>query len=103
MEIKIEGLNEINLMFEEIISRLERLEKAQKTGKTITIKEICEIEGVGLSLIKTSARYLLPRFGESAYPDGVKRWDVEEFYKWRRIPVEERKRMFEEKLEARNR
>ncbi len=94
-----ELLDDMRKMYEEILIRLSRIEDAQKLCKTITVKEIAGIEGVSMSLIKTNARYLLPRFGESAYPDGLRRWDLDEYFAWRRIPSSERKKMLEEHRE----
>ena len=67
---------------------------------TITVNEIAHKEGVAQSSLRAggACQYLLPRFGESAYPDGPKRWDIAEYHRWRKIPAEERKRMWKEHL-----
>ena len=67
---------------------------------TITVKEIAQREGCSVAALSPSGkeRYLLPRFGESGYPDGPKRWDIMEYYEWQKIPKEERKRMWQEHL-----
>ena len=60
--------------------------------KTITPSEIARLEGVSVSQIRKNGkeRYLLPRFGQSGYPTGATRWDVEEYLKWRAIDPMER-------------
>jgi hypothetical protein len=64
-----------------------------KAKKTITPSEIAYLEGVSLSQVRKGGkeRYLLPRFGNSGYPTGCVRWDVEEYLAWRKQdPVERR-------------
>ena len=59
---------------------------------TLDISDIAGIEGVSVSFIKQSEnRYLLPRFGESAYPTGPVRWPIEEYVVWRRKDPYQRK------------
>ena len=67
---------------------------------TVTVKDIARKEGCSVSALGSGGRerYLLPRFGESGYPDGPRRWDIFEYWKWRQIPQEERKRMWKEYL-----
>ena len=40
-------------------------------------------------------KYYLPRFGESAY-EGIAKWDLSEYLEWRKRPIEERKREYQE-------
>ena len=68
---------------------------------TVKVKDIARIEGVSESSINEKERYLLPRFGESGYPTGVRRWDVDEYLAWRQKPVKERYRAFLEYNENR--
>lgn len=62
---------------------------------TVKVKDIARIEGVSESSINEKERYLLPRFGVSGYPTGVRRWDLDEYLAWRSKPVEERYRAFQ--------
>jgi len=85
----------------EIRAELEELKTLVKNfalqGKaTVSVADIAKYEGVNRTALHKGGnqRYLLPRFGESGYPDGPARWDVEEFVSWRRIPVEERKSQY---------
>ncbi len=64
-----------------------------KAKKTVTPSEIAYLEGVSLSQVRKGGkeRYLLPRFGQSGYPTGSVRWDIEEYLAWRKQdPVERR-------------
>ena len=67
--------------------------------QTVTVSDICQIEGVSKPQILKTERYLLPNFGLSGYPTGRTRWDLETYLKWRARPAEERKRMFISYLE----
>ena len=66
----------------------------------VTVDDVCRIEGVSRSQIRVggSERYLLPRFGESAYPTGKTRWPMEEYIAWRKRPPEEREQEYRRKL-----
>ena len=67
---------------------------------TVTVEDVCRIEGVSRSQVRLGGaeRYLLPRFGESAYPTGKTRWPIEEFMAWRKRPPEERAQEYRRKL-----
>ncbi|MFA7087283.1 MAG: hypothetical protein WC145_11510 [Aliarcobacter sp.] len=68
--------------------------------QVVAIKEICRIEHVSYTQITEKERYLLPRFGESAYPEGTKRWPMDEYLRWREVPVAKRGEMFRQHLLA---
>lgn len=70
------------------------------TKRTITIKEIAELEGVSVSQLRPNGkeRYLLPRFGQSGYPTGVTRWNVDEYLEWSQIDPNERRASYLESL-----
>ena len=65
-----------------------------------TVADVCRIEGVSRSQIRPGGaeRYLLPRYGESAYPTGKTRWPMEEYIAWRKRPPEEREQEYRRKL-----
>lgn len=69
------------------------------TPKVVTVADICKLEGVSKTQISTKEIYLLPNFGESEFPDGVRRWNVSTYYKWREIPAKQRKNMYVDYLE----
>lgn len=68
--------------------------------KVVKVEDICRIEGVSKSQINGKEQYLLPRFGVSGYPVGVRRWDLDEYLKWRAISPAERYRMWQQHLET---
>lgn len=65
---------------------------------TVKVADVARLEGISRSQISGKEAYLLPNFGVSQYPDGVKRWDLETYLNWRRIPVERRKKAYAEFL-----
>ena len=67
--------------------------------KVVKVEDICKIEGVSKSQINGKEAYLLPRFGVSGYPVGVRRWDLDEYMEWRKIPAAQRYRMWQQHLE----
>ncbi len=74
--------------------------KQASTKRTITIKEIAELEGVSVSQLRPNGpeRYRLPRFGQSGYPTGRTMWDVEEYLEWSQIDPKERQQSYLESL-----
>ena len=66
----------------------------------VTVDDVCRIEGVSRSQIRPGGaeRYLLPRFGESAYPTGKTRWPMEEFIAWRKRSPQEREQEYRRML-----
>ena len=66
----------------------------------VTVEDVCRIEGVSRSQVRQGGaeRYLLPRFGTSAYPTGKTRWPMEEYIAWRKRPPEEREQEYRRKL-----
>lgn len=78
---------------------LEQISKHVRAPQVVTIADICSIEGVSKSQIMYREAYLLPNFGISEYPEGVRRWNWETFMKWRALPVDKRKAMYDRSLE----
>ena len=90
-----------------LAGRMDRLESLMaemlvRSGEkaVVTIEDVCRIEGVSRSQVRQGGaeRYLLPRFGTSAYPTGTTRWPMEEFIDWRRRSPEERQQEYRRKL-----
>lgn len=100
MEVMAPEFKEIKNELSEMKDLLSLALTGSSAKLTITVKEIAEKENVSVSSLSPSGkcRYLLPRFGESGYPDGPRRWDLFEYWNWRKIPAEERKRMHKEHL-----
>lgn len=80
---------------------LEQISKHIKAPQVVTVADICSIEGVSKSQIMYREAYLLPNFGESEYPDGVKRWNWTTYMSWREIPADQRRALYEQHLECR--
>lgn len=86
--------------------RLDRIEEmimfmlTHPTCRVVDIEWIAEREGVCKDYLWEGGkqRYLLPRFGKSAYPDGKARWPINEYLAWAERPVEERKAEYKEHL-----
>ena len=72
-----------------------------KVGAPTVLKvaDIAGLEGVSRTQIVGKEAYLLPNFGISEYPDGTKRWRIETYLEWRRMPIERRREMFKAHLE----
>ena len=68
--------------------------------KTVKVDDICKIEGVSKTQINGKEQYLLPRFGVSGYPAGVRRWDLQEYLDWRNIDPKKRYLMWLQHLEG---
>jgi len=66
----------------------------------VTVKDIAEMEGESTTKLYQGARYLLPRFGQSAYPEGYARWPLEEYLAWSARDPEERHREWLQHLES---
>ena len=89
--------------------KLDRIEKmlsfllVNPDKKIVTIDDIAVWEGVSISQLRKGGkqRYLLPRFGQSAYPDGRTRWPIDEYLAWSARPASERKAEYMEHLRNR--
>lgn len=98
MELQIPELKDIRESIDSLYRILDVMIASGKAKKTVTVDEIAKMEGVSNSQIRQREKYLLPRFGESGYPEGPRRWDFEEYLEWRKIPPEERKKAWQQSL-----
>ena len=100
MNLDMPEIREIKNELSDMRELVEFALSGSQAKLTITVKEIATKEGVSVSSLCPSGKcaYLLPRFGESGYPDGPRRWDLFEYWNWRKIPAAERKRMWQEHL-----
>lgn len=66
----------------------------------VNIKDVARLENVGISTLRAGGdnRYLLPRFGESAYPTGVTRWSIEEYLAWHKKDNFEKQILYQDHL-----
>lgn len=97
MERKLDQTLEIQTRQEKMI----RFMAKTSTGKRVVdIDDIARMEDVCRDHLWKGGkqRYLLPRFGQSAYPDGKTRWPIEEYLEWSARPIEERKAEYREYL-----
>lgn len=70
--------------------------KSSEVKKTVNLQDIADLEGVSVSQLREGGkeRYLVPRFGESAYPTGRSRWSIEEYLEWSKTDPQERLRCY---------
>lgn len=98
MELQIPELNSIRSSIDDLYKIISRLADTGKIKKTVGMQDIAYMEGISLTNLRTKERYLLPRFGESGYPTGAVRWDLDEYLEWRKIPAEEREQSWKQHL-----
>jgi hypothetical protein len=67
-----------------------------KLPDVVKIKDIAQIENVSSTILRGKCRYLLPRFGVSAFDEGYDRWPLQEYLEWKRIPPHKRKKMWKD-------
>lgn len=84
---------------DELKAKLQLMELLVPIPQTVTAQNIADIEGVSFNHIMGKARYLLPRFGVSAFPDGRRRWPLEEYLAWHRKPVQEKIALYDHYLD----
>ena len=65
------------------------------------ISDIAKHYGKAYDTLRTTERYLLPRFGESAFPTGPARWPIEEVLEWMAKPDEEKRKAYQEHVRQR--
>jgi len=66
-----------------------------KFPEIVRIKDIAQMENVSGTSLRGRYRYLLPRFGVSAFEDGSARWPLDEYLEWRKIDPKKRKAMWQ--------
>lgn len=84
----------------ELLLMVSHIKEALGIPLTVKVADVAKMEGISRSQIAGKEAYLLPNFGVSQYPDGVKRWDLDTYLSWRRIPVERRRDAYAEFLET---
>lgn len=84
---------------DELKTRLRVMELLVPVPQTVTAQNIADIEGVSFNHIIGKAKYLLPRFGVSAFPDGRRRWPLDEYLAWHSKPVQEKIALYDHYLE----
>ena len=101
----IEIPNPSDEKLDEIIRRQEATEKVllhllALSGQKMVwkISDIAEATGYSYEFLRTTGRYLLPRFGVSAYTSGAARWPVAECLEWMAKPEEEKRSAYQEHI-----
>ena len=99
----VEIPNPSDAKLDEIIRRQEATEKVLMhllalSGQKMVwkISDMAEATGYSYEFLRTKGRYLLPRFGESAYSSGVARWPVSECLEWMAKSDEEKRGAYQE-------
>lgn len=95
---------EIPEMDDHKLDRIERMVEFMLThpvrSVVVSVSDIAQMEKVSASCLRKGGkyRYLLPRFGQSAYPHGVIRWTMEEYLSWSARDPFEREAEYREHL-----
>lgn len=93
---------ELEIITERLTMLEEKMQLFLDTGgrNVVFVSDIAKREGCSESQLRKGGaeRYLLPRFGESGYPSGRTRWDVDEYLAWSKMPKEERREAYREHL-----
>lgn len=100
MVMQIPEIKDMSIRMDALESLLASNLIAMKSKSILTVGDIARIEGVSISQLRKGGkeRYLLPRFGESAFPTGTIRWTLEEYLEWRKQDPFEREKKYREKL-----
>lgn len=100
MTFDIPEIATLSVRIEKLESMIAEMMVRSCDRAVVTVDDVCRIEGVSRSQIRPGGaeRYLLPRYGESAYPTGKVRWTMEEFIAWRKRPPQEREQEYRRKL-----
>lgn len=91
-----------------VIEKLDRitlmtwLQTVVQGKGVVTIADIARFEDVAISTLRQGGinRYMLPRFGESAYPTGNTRWTLTEYLAWYERDPYEKKQLYLEHLNS---
>lgn len=60
------------------------------------ISDIARMTGESYDTLRTTHRYKLPRYGQSAFPNGPARWPVDEVLEWLAKPESEQRAAYNE-------
>ena len=102
MQVKIDELDALRADIAGLTTVVTHLVKTVGVKKTVDVKDIADMEGVSVTSVRNNCRYLLPDYGESQYPDGPARWDLEKYLAWRSISPKQRKLAYRQSVMARH-
>ncbi len=88
-----EDLNNFEKKLDLLNDQFALILQITKSPTVVKINDIARMENVSTTQIRGKERYLLPRFGVSAF-EGTTRWPMKEYLEWRSIPPDKRKQMW---------
>lgn len=77
MQVKIEELDALREEVNNLSKLVLHLTSTMGLKKTVSVKNIAEMEGVQLALLGAIVDIFFPNYGQSQYSDGPTRWDIE--------------------------
>lgn len=97
LERKLDSLIKEQKETQKLLSYLLKV-SSKSVKPTWSIKDISGAMGVSESYIRTTGKYLLPRFGQSAFETGYIRWPAEEAMEWVQKPESEKREAYQRYL-----
>ncbi len=102
MTVELREFDELKKEVAELKMLLLHLTRQMHMKQTVNVKDVAEMEGVSVSSLRGSCRYLLPDYGKSQYDDGQDRWDNDYYFTWRSLSPDQRRRAFKEQQARRS-
>ena len=84
-------------MTRQILLRFMAMNRQKMVWK---VSDIAPILGSSREKLRTTEQWKLPRFGQSAYPTGPKRWPVDEVWEWISKPDDEKRAAYQEHIRS---
>ncbi len=91
-----EDLNHFEQKLDLLNTQFSMILQIAKMPTIVKIQDIARMENVSSTFIRGKGRYLLPRFGVSAFGDGCIRWSMQEYLDWKEISPDKRKKMWKD-------
>lgn len=70
--------------------KLDCMQKLIRVPETVSVSDIASMKGMSRTDLLYNKPYLLPDYGRSEFPVGKKRWTLQRYAEWEKIPLEER-------------
>lgn len=93
-----EDIKELKNLIDKQNQLLLKLMKANRMSEVVDVSDICAMKSISRTHLLNHRQYLMPNFGESEFPEGRRRWNLETYEKWDAIPIGERILMWQNKL-----
>ena len=97
----IEEQRETNRKIDMILSFMSKFMLISGQKSVMKVSDIANLTGKGEDRLRGKDRWMLPRFGESAFPSGPARWPLEETLEWIAKPDSEKQRAYAEHVRQR--